>query len=115
MSDLSFFSTGDGQRMAYRYDGRPGKPVLVLSNSIATTLHMWDGQVAALARHFPVLRYDARGHGASDAPAGPYSQARLAHDVLDLLDTLEITRVHLLGLSLGGMGPGRATGGGKRG
>ncbi|MBV7482293.1 3-oxoadipate enol-lactonase [Bordetella sp. BOR01] len=103
MSVLSFFSTSDGQRIAYRYDGQPGKPVLVLSNSIATTLHMWDGQVQALARHFHVLRYDARGHGASDAPAGPYDLERLGRDVLELLDTLGVGRAHFLGLSLGGI------------
>ncbi|MBO1110776.1 3-oxoadipate enol-lactonase [Bordetella petrii] len=103
MSDLSFFSSSDGQRIAYRYDGEPGRPVLVLSNSIATTLHMWDGQVAELARHFRVLRYDARGHGRSDAPAGPYTVERLGRDVLELLDATGIRRVHFLGLSLGGM------------
>ncbi len=38
----SFFSTGDSTRIAYRLDGREDKPVLVLSNSIGTDLHMWD-------------------------------------------------------------------------
>ncbi|MER7077628.1 3-oxoadipate enol-lactonase [Saccharopolyspora kobensis] len=96
-------TTGDGVRIAYRFDGDQDKPVLLLSNSIATDLHMWDGQVPALTEHFRVLRYDARGHGASDVPSGPYSLDRLGRDVVELLDALGLQRVHVLGLSLGGI------------
>ena len=102
MQDLSFFTTGDGVRIAYRIDGDARLPVLVLSNSIGTTLHMWDGQFPALSRHFRVLRYDTRGHGASGVPAGAYSMDRLGRDVIELLDGLDIPRAHFLGLSLGG-------------
>ena len=102
-NELSFITTGDGTRLAYRFDGTAGKPVLLLSNSIGTDLHMWDVTVPRLAEHFHVLRYDARGHGASDAPAGAYSIDRLGRDVVELLDALGIRRVHMLGLSLGGI------------
>lgn len=102
MSDTTFITTGDGCRLAYRLDGNANKPVLVLSNSIGTTMHMWDGQIAALIPHFRVLRYDGRGHGKSDAPAGAYSMDRLGRDVIELLDALGMERVHFLGLSLGG-------------
>ncbi|HLU59362.1 MAG TPA: alpha/beta fold hydrolase [Pseudonocardia sp.] len=96
-------TTGDGVRIAYRLDGDPDRPVLLLSNSIGADLHMWDGQVPALTEHFRLLRYDARGHGASDAPSGPYSLDRLGRDVVELLDALGLQRVHVLGLSLGGI------------
>jgi 3-oxoadipate enol-lactonase len=99
---LSTLTTGDGVRIAYCLDGSPDKPVLLLSNSIGTDLHMWDAQVREFTEHFRVLRYDARGHGASDAPAGPYSLDRLGRDVLELMDALDLRRAHLLGLSLGG-------------
>ncbi|UTY56533.1 alpha/beta fold hydrolase [Massilia sp. erpn] len=102
MENLSYITAGDGVRIAYRFDGAPGLPVLMLSNSIATSHAMWDGQVAALAQRFRVLRYDTRGHGQSGAPAGAYSLDRLGRDVLELLDALGIGRVHFLGLSLGG-------------
>lgn len=102
MEGLSFFTAGDGARIAYRFDGREDAPVLVLSNSIATTLHMWDGVTPELAEHFRVLRYDTRGHGASDSPAGAYSIDRFGRDVIELLDALDLQRVHFLGLSLGG-------------
>src|ERR1700731_550121 len=103
MSDLSFFEAGDGCRIAYRLDGPAGKPGLVLSNSIATTLEMWNGQIAELSKHFRVLRYDLRGHGASGVPVGSYSMGRLARDVVELLDALQIERVPFCGLSLGGL------------
>lgn len=97
MKDLSFFTTGDGSRLAYRFDGSEEKPVLMLSNSIGTTLQMWDGQIEELSKHFSVLRYDQRGHGRSDAPAGSYSLDRMGRDVIELLDALSISRVHFLG------------------
>ncbi|MFG3394795.1 3-oxoadipate enol-lactonase [Streptomyces parvus] len=96
-------TTGDGVRIAYRFDGDENKPVLLLSNSIGTDLHMWDGQVPALTEHFRLLRYDARGHGASGVPSGPYSMDRLGRDAVELLDALGLQRVHVLGLSLGGV------------
>ncbi|MBK0394911.1 alpha/beta fold hydrolase [Ramlibacter algicola] len=99
----SFITTGDGVRIAYRFDGRPDRPVLLLSNSIATDLHMWDGEVPKLVSDFRVLRYDARGHGQSDVPSAVYSLDRLGRDVVELLDALELPRVHVLGLSLGGI------------
>lgn len=99
---LSFVTAGDGARIAYRIDGRSDKPALILSNSIATTLHMWDRQIPELSRHFRVVRYDTRGHGGSGVPAGAYSIDRLGRDVVELMDALEIERAHFLGLSLGG-------------
>ena len=48
--------------------------------------------MAALAEHFQVLRYDMRGHGASEAPDGPYSIEMLADDVRGLWDALGIER-----------------------
>jgi 3-oxoadipate enol-lactonase len=78
-------------------------PVVVLSNSIGTDLHLWDDQVSVLSQRFRVLRYDQRGHGRSSAPPGPYDLKQLGSDVLDLLDSLGLDRVHFAGVSLGGM------------
>jgi 3-oxoadipate enol-lactonase len=103
MTSIHHFTTGDGCRIAYRLDGPEHLPVLMLSNSIATDHRMWDGQVEDLARSFRVLRYDTRGHGGSDAPAGAYSADRLGRDVVELLDGLGVGPVHFCGLSLGGM------------
>lgn len=102
MDDHSSFTTGDGTRISYRLDGPAGAPTLVLSNSIGTSLAMWDGVIPQLAKDFRVLRHDTRGHGGSSAPAGAYSLDRLGADVVELLDALGIDRVHFCGLSLGG-------------
>jgi len=64
---------------------------------------MWEPQLPALTERFRVVRYDHRGHGGSPVPDGPYALAELGGDVLALLDTLGLARVHLGGLSLGGM------------
>lgn len=87
----------------YQWSGPAGAPVLVLGSSLGTTGTMWEPQLPALHRHFRVLRYDHRGHGASPTPAGPYTIDDLGGDVLALLDTLGVERVSYAGLSLGGM------------
>jgi 3-oxoadipate enol-lactonase/4-carboxymuconolactone decarboxylase len=63
---------------------------------------MWDPQMPGLLPHFQVLRYDTRGHGASDAPPGDYSMEQLGSDVLGLADTLGISNFAFCGLSMGG-------------
>lgn len=100
---MSFITTGDGCRIAYRFDGPEDAPVLLLSNSLGTDMSMWDAQIDAFSAKFRVLRYDQRGHGASDAPVGAYSLDRLGRDAVELLDQLQLDRVHFCGLSLGGM------------
>lgn len=95
-------TTGDKVRIAYRFDGADHLPALILSNSIGTSYRMWDGTAEQLARHFRVLRFDTRGHGASGVPPGDYSLDRMGRDVLELMDALGIERAHFLGLSLGG-------------
>lgn len=85
--------------------GKSDAPVLVLGNSLGTDMHLWDAQVPALAARFRVLRYDMRGHGLTEAPAGidAYTIDDLAGDVLALADALAIERFHYCGLSIGGM------------
>ena len=84
-------------------EGPEKAPVLMLSNSLGTTLHMWDPQVAQLTRHFRLVRYDRRGHGKSGVPAGPYNMEMLGRDVLAILDALKIDKINWCGLSMGGM------------
>jgi 3-oxoadipate enol-lactonase len=95
--------TGDGCRIAYRLDGAPGAPPLVLSNSLGTAMAMWEPQLPELVRRYTVVRYDSRGHGMSDAPPGCYSMDRLGRDVLELLDALGFGVVDFCGVSKGGM------------
>ncbi len=87
----------------YEFLPAPGKPVLVLSNSLGTDLSMWSSQMSVLSEQAAVLRYDTRGHGASLCPTGPYSIKDLGHDLLGLMDYLEIEDAHICGLSMGGL------------
>src|SRR5580692_10837157 len=92
----------NGITFNYTIEGSDNAPVIVFSNSLATNLAMWDPQAADLARSFRVLRYDQRGHGGTDAPAGRYTFALLITDAVALLDALGIARAHFGGLSMGG-------------
>ena len=93
----------DGCPIHVEVEGPDHAPVLMLSNSLGTTLHMWEPQVAALTEHFRLVRYDRRGHGKSGAPTGPYNMEMLGRDVLAVLDALKIEKINWCGLSMGGM------------
>jgi 3-oxoadipate enol-lactonase/4-carboxymuconolactone decarboxylase len=96
------FLTVGTTRLYYRLEGNPGPLVLILSHSIGTDHGLWEPQVGDLIQHFQVLRYDIRGHGASDVPPGDYSIEQLGNDVLALADALGIHQFAFCGLSLGG-------------
>jgi 3-oxoadipate enol-lactonase len=93
----------DGCPIHVEVEGPQDAPVLMLSNSLGTTLKMWDPQVEPFTQHFRLVRYDRRGHGQSGAPKGPYTMERLGRDVLAVLDALKIKTVNWCGLSMGGM------------
>src|SRR5271156_144278 len=92
----------NGITINYQVDGPDNAPCLVFSNSLAATIAMWDEQASALKNKFRVLRYDQRGHGGSEAPAGRYAFDTLLADALGLLDALRIDKAHFAGLSMGG-------------
>ena len=79
----------DGCPLHVEVEGREGAPVLMLSNSLGTNLHMWDDQAPEFAKHFRLVRYDRRGHGKSGVPKGPYSMERFGRDVLSVIDALK--------------------------
>ena len=85
------------------YDTQGEGQWVVMSHSLACTSAMWDEQVQALKSKYKVLRFDTRGHGGSDAPAGAYNLDMLADDLHSLLGKLGVTNAHFVGLSMGGM------------
>lgn len=94
MSDVALHAAVSGPAHA---------PVVVLGPSLGTTVEAWEPQLPVLERDYRVIRYDHRGHGRSDVVDGPYSLPELGADVLRLLDALQVTQAHYVGLSLGGM------------
>lgn len=93
----------DGCPIYVEVEGPAAAPVLMLSNSLGTDLHMWDDQMPEWSKHFRVVRYDRRGHGKSGASPAPYSFDLFGRDILAILDALKIARMNWCGLSMGGM------------
>ena len=89
-------ATLNGAEIAYDVAGS-GPPVLLLHAGLGDR-RMWDDQVRAFAKHFTVVRFDARGFGETrkpDAPFAPYA------DAIALLDHLGFSRAHFIGVSMG--------------
>jgi 3-oxoadipate enol-lactonase len=84
-------------------DGPADAPPLVFVNSLGTDLRVWDGLLPGFARRFCCIRYDKRGHGLTDATAGPYAIEGLAEDLARLLDRRRVQAAVICGLSIGGM------------
>ena len=96
-------ATINGFRMNFAVEGLDTAPSVILHHPLATDLTIWDELTAALAPRYRVVRFDARGQGASEATPAPYDFATLTADVTALMDHLGLARAHYLGLSMGGM------------
>jgi pimeloyl-ACP methyl ester carboxylesterase len=91
----------NGINIAYRVQGEGPPLVLVMGYRLNSTA--WpETFIETLARQFTVITLDNRGTGLSDKPVEGYAIANMARDIRGLLDELEITRIHLLGYSMGG-------------
>ncbi len=96
--------THAGRRLYYTLEGPQNGQVVCFTHSLASDGGMWAEQVPGLlAASYRVLRLDMRGHGGSDAVAGPYTMAQMADDVAAVLDFHGIDKVQFIGLSIGGM------------
>lgn len=87
----------------YQTFGDPKNPAVVFSNSLGTNYSMWQAQIEYLKKNYYVICYDTRGHGQSSAPKGPYSIDQLGHDVIALLDHLQVQHASFCGISMGGL------------
>ena len=96
-----------GARIAWQEDGDTSLPVLVMGNSLGSDIGSWDPVATALSERFRVIRFDARGHGASALEASArgvdYSIELLARDALAVADAAGAARFHFVGVSIGGM------------
>ena len=96
------FTSNDTQ-INYQTFGDASKPALVFSNSLGTKLSMWQSQIEFFRNSHYVICYDTRGHGASEAPNGPYTIDQLGQDVVNLLDHLNVKKAAFCGISMGGL------------
>jgi len=110
------YATLAGRALHYRCDGPGDYPCLLLANSIAADLTMWEAATDTLAKRFRVVRYDMPGHGRSEPLPDLDTLGALARAPQAVLDAEGIERAHLAGISLGAMvlaefalqSPGRA-------
>jgi 3-oxoadipate enol-lactonase len=81
---------------------RDGAPVVFLG-ALGTDLSIWDALLAHLSGRLRLIRFDLRGHGASDVPPGPYAMGALVRDAEGVLDALGVRDAVFVGLSEGGL------------
>lgn len=97
---MPLYSVGD---VALHYELAGQGPPLVLINALTMEASGWRAQVHAFSTHYTVLTYDCRGQGRSDKPDRTYRIQQHAEDLHYLLVGIGFRRLHVLGLSLGGM------------
>ncbi len=85
----------------YEITGR-GEPLLLL-HGLGSSAQDWEYQLPFFSGRYTVITVDARGHGQSSKPAGPYSIKQFAADTAALIRALGLGPVHVAGLSMGGM------------
>jgi pimeloyl-ACP methyl ester carboxylesterase len=93
----------NGIRIAYSIQG-DGDPVVLVAGT-AMPAALWGiGMVPRfLDAGFQVVTFENRGMPPTDAPEGPYSVAQMGDDTIGLIEGLGLSRVRLMGLSLGGL------------
>ena len=77
-------------------------PAIILLHGFCGSSKYWSSLTPLLSEQYRVIVPDLRGHGKSDAPVGAYTIEQMADDILDLANTLELSKFVLLGHSLGG-------------
>jgi 3-oxoadipate enol-lactonase len=83
-------------------DSGGDKPALVLAHAVGTNMRMWQAVTPRLVDDFRIVTFDIRGHGRAAGAPPARDLDDFAADLLELLDALDLRRVHLAGLSFGG-------------
>jgi pimeloyl-ACP methyl ester carboxylesterase len=104
----STFTTSDSVTLSFEDDDftapwHESETIVLLHPAFATSARFY-GWVPTLAGRYRVLRLDARGHGRSETPPlhMEISLGRMARDVVELMDYLQISSAHVSGSSGGG-------------
>ncbi len=90
----------NGINIYYEIHGE-GEP-LVLIAGLSIDLTAIDSITSELSRKYQVMVFDNRGAGRTDKPDVPYSIEMMAQDTAGLLNALGVSKVHIMGISLGG-------------
>jgi 3-oxoadipate enol-lactonase len=79
-----------------------GQPLLLIPGW-GTTCRTWDAVAPTLSPKLSLIKVDNRGVGQSRSKRQPTRMSDFSADLIELLDYLQLDRVHVLGLSLGGV------------
>ena len=90
-------------KIFYELSGKASGETILFLHGLGSSTRDWETQIPAFAPEYHVMTIDMRGHGQSDKPRDAYSMPLFASDVKELLHRLGIEKVHLVGLSMGGM------------
>jgi 3-oxoadipate enol-lactonase len=88
-------------RLFYRRTPAQGTP-LVLLHPLALGSRLWESTLDKIGEGRDVIAVDLRGHGESEWDGIPFSIADLAQDVMRLLESLDVHRCDIVGMSMGG-------------
>lgn len=88
--ELYYETTGQGQNILFIH-------------GLGSSTRDWEMQIPTFSKNYQTITFDLRGHGQSQKPSGPYSMSLFAKDTADLIKSLGIAPVHVVGISLGGM------------
>ena len=94
-----FVEANDGVRLYYEDKGR-GKPVVLIHGG-GLSRGWWSKQIPVLSQRFRVIAADTRGNGRSDKTPWGHRTARYAMDVREIIETLDLHEVTLVGWSIG--------------
>lgn len=94
--------TANNITVSYTDEGPDNAPVIIFIHGFPFNKEMWSKQMETLNENFRVIAYDVRGHGDSDSGTDDFSIELFVKDLLSLMDTLEIKKTTLCGLSMGG-------------
>ena len=99
---MAHITTDDGVRLYYEETGRGGPVVFV--HEFAGDYRAWEPQMRHFGQRYRAIAFNARGYPPSEVPDDPekYSQARAADDIAAVMDALNISQAHVVGLSMGG-------------
>lgn len=94
-----WLTLSDGARIPYRVQGTG--PAVIMVHGWSQSGAMFQHQLDHLSERFTVIVPDVRGHGEAAEPEGGLRMARLATDLTELIDHLQLEKVSLLGWSMG--------------
>ena len=87
--------------MYYEVHGS-GEPIFVLHGA-GDSIEVMRHGIVALSENYRVIAVDTRGHGRTTDSDQPFSNELFAKDITELMDSLEIDKAHIIGLSDGGI------------